>query len=78
MALQGLPQRELAITHFVKDGILQNACSTSPRMDADFGGKGALMRIVRLMNNLPKGLKKNGDKSAVAMLKKHESYDRTG
>ena len=31
--------------------------------------KSALMRIVRLMNSLAKGLKKNGDKSAVALLK---------
>ena len=39
----------------------------------------ALMRIDRLMNSLAKGLKrKNDDKSAVAMLKKHELYDRTG
>ena len=28
---------ELAITRFVKGGALQNACSTSPRMDADLG-----------------------------------------
>ena len=48
-------------------GILQNACSTSQKMDADLG-KGALMRIARLMNSPARGLK-NGDKSAVAMLK---------
>ena len=29
------------------------------------------MRIARLMNSLAKGLKKNGDKSAVAMLKNY-------
>ena len=46
---------------------LQNACSTSQRMDADLE-KRALTRIVRLMNSLAKGLK-NGDKSTVAMLK---------
>ena len=40
----------------------QNACSTSPRMDAGFG------KIARLMKSLAKGLKKNGDKSTVAML----------
>ena len=28
---------ELAITHSVKNGILQNACSASPRVDADWG-----------------------------------------
>ena len=61
----------------VKKGTLQNACSTSPRMDADFG-KSALMRIARLMNNLSKGLKRMMTKVQVAILKKHEVYDRTG
>ena len=37
-------------------------------MDAD-SGKSALMHTAMLMNCLAKGLKKNGDKSAVAMLK---------
>ena len=41
-------------------------------------GKSAVVRIARLKNSLAKGPKKNGDKSAVAMLKKHELYDRTG
>ena len=49
--------KELAITHFVKSGILQNACSTSPRVVADLG-KSALMRIARLRNSLAKGLKR--------------------
>ena len=40
-------------------------------------GESALMRIARLMNSLAKGLKRMVTKSAVAMLKKHESYDRT-
>ena len=48
---------ELAPIHSVKSGILQNACSTSPRVDADLG-KSALMHTARLMNSLPKGLKK--------------------
>ena len=48
---------ELAITHFVKSGTLQNACSTRPRVVAD-SGKSALMHIVRLMNNLVKGPKR--------------------
>ena len=39
-------------------------------MDADFG-KSALMRIARLKNSLAKRSKRNGDKSAVAMLKKY-------
>ena len=67
---------ELAITHFVKGGTLQNACSTRPRVVADLG-KSARVHIVRLMNNLVKG-PKNDDKSAVAMLKKYELHERTG
>ena len=45
-----ITSNELAPLHSVKSGILQNACSTSPRMDADLG-KSALMRIARLMNS---------------------------
>ena len=41
---------ELAITHFVKDGTLQNACSTKTRMVAVWG-RSALSHIVRLMNS---------------------------
>ena len=36
---------------------LKNACSTSPRVDADLG-KSALMRIARLKNSLAKGTKR--------------------
>ena len=66
--MQGLPQKELAPIHSVKNGILQDACSTSPKRDAGFG-ESALMRITSLMNCLAKRSKKNGDKSAMAMLK---------
>ena len=52
---------------FCENGISQSACSTSLRMDADLV-KSALMRIARLKNSQAKG-PKNGDKSAVAMLK---------
>ena len=76
MAMQGLPRRNVQPIHSVKNGTLQNACSTSPRVVADLG-KSALLHIARLMNSLAKGFK-NGDKSAVAMLKKLELYDRTG
>ena len=62
-----ITSKELAPIHSVKNGILQDACSTSPKIDAGLV-KGALMRIARLMNSLAKS-KKNGDKSAVAMLK---------
>ena len=54
--------------HSVNSGILQNACSTSPKMDAGLGNS-ALMRIARLMNSLAKGLKKNVDERAAATLK---------
>ena len=47
---------ELAITHFVKDGTLQNACSTRPRVVVGFG-KSAHSHIVRLMNSQAKGQK---------------------
>ena len=62
-----ITSKELAQLHSVKNGTLQNACSTSPRVVADLG-KSALIRIARLMNSLAKR-SKNGDKSATAMLK---------
>ena len=49
--------KELAPIHYVKNGILQNACSTSQKMVADLG-KSARMHIVRLMNSPVKGPKK--------------------
>ena len=49
--------KELASSHSVKSGTLQNACSTRPRVVADLE-KSARMHIVRLMNNLVKGLKR--------------------
>ena len=52
-----ITSKELAPLRSVKNGILQNACSTSPKMDADLG-KSALMRKTRLMNSLAKGLKR--------------------
>ena len=62
-----ITSKELAPNHSVKNGILQNACSASPRVDADLGDS-ALIPVARLKNILANGLKK-GDKSAVAMLK---------
>ena len=52
-----ITSKELAPLHSVKSGILQNACSTSPRMDADLE-RSALMHTVRLMNSLVKGPKR--------------------
>ena len=65
-----ITSKELASTHSVKSGTLQNACSTRPRAVVGLG-KSARSHIVRLMNNLVKG-PKNDDKSAVAMLKKND------
>ena len=68
--------KELAITHFVKSGTLQNAYSTSPSV-CRFGEKCSYAH--RQIDEQPtKRSKTNSDKSAVAMLKKHELYDRTG
>ena len=57
MILARITSKELAPIHSVKNGILQKACSTSPRMDADLG-KSAIMRIARLKNSPAKGLKR--------------------
>ena len=67
---------ELAITHFVKDGTLQNACTTRPRVVVGLV-RSARSHTVRLMNSRRKGPKKNDHKSAVAMLKKYDLHDRT-
>ena len=76
--LARITSKELATTRSVKSGTLQFACSTRQRVVANLG-RNARMHIVRLMNNLVKGPKKNDDKSAVAMLKKnnwHEMYGK--
>ena len=57
---------ELAITHFVKSGTLQNACSTRPRVLVGLW-KSALVHTARLLNSLAKGRKRMVTKSAVAM-----------
>ena len=55
--LARITSKEFAMTHFVKGGTLQNACSTRPRVVAGLG-KRALMHTVRLMNSLIKGPKR--------------------
>ena len=40
---------ELAITHFVENGTLQNACTTRPRVVVGLG-RSAHLHTVRLMN----------------------------
>ena len=52
--LERITSEELAITHFVKNGTLQNACSTRPRVVASLG-KSAHSHTVRLMNSRRKG-----------------------
>ena len=48
-----ITSKELAPTHSVKSGTLQNACSTRPRVVAGLG-KSAHVHTVRLMNSLVK------------------------
>ena len=55
--LARITSEELAITHFVKNDTLQNACSTRPRVVVGLG-KSAHSHIVRLMNSRQKGLKR--------------------
>ena len=55
--LARITSKELAITHLVKNGTLQNACSTRPRVVVGLG-KSARSHIVRLMNSRRKGLKR--------------------
>ena len=55
--LARITSEELAITHFVKNGTLQNACSTRPRVVVGLG-KSAHSHIVRLMNSRQKGPKR--------------------
>ena len=50
--LARITSKELAITHFVKSGTFQNACSTRPRV------KSARMHIARLTNSLVKKVQK--------------------
>ena len=73
--LARITSEELAITHFVKNGTLQNACSTRPRVVVGLG-KSALTHFVRLMNSRQKKSKNNDDKSAVATLKKCDWQER--
>ena len=49
-----ITSKELAPLHSVKNDILQNACSASPKMDAGLV-KSALMHIARLTHSLAKG-----------------------
>ena len=65
-----ITSKELAITHFVKSGTLQNACSTRTRMVAVLG------KSARLHTQPTTRSKTNDDKSAVALLKKEHWQER--
>ena len=66
---------ELAITHFVKDGTLQNACTTRPRVVAGLG-RSAHSHIVRLTHSRRNGPNRIMTKVLVAILKKENWQDR--
>ena len=55
--LARITSKELAITHFVKGGTLQNVCSTRPRVVVVLE-KSAHTHTVRLMNSGLKGPKR--------------------
>ena len=67
----------LAITPSVKDGILQNVCFTRPRAVVGLGKSVCSCAHRQVDDSRRKRSQKNDDKIAVAMLKKHELYDRT-
>ena len=52
-----ITSKELAPIHSVKNGILQNACSTCQKIDANLGTS-ALMHTARLINIIAKGIKR--------------------
>ena len=73
--LARITSEELAITHFVKDGTLQNASTTRPRVVVGLG-RSAHSHTVRLMNSRRKGLKRIMTKVQWAMLKKGNWQER--
>ena len=75
MALQGITLEELAITHFVKNGTLQNALYYKTKSGCRFGEKCSFAH--RQVDEQPtKRSKTNNDKSALAMLKKGNWQER--
>ena len=64
---------QLAQIHSLINGILHNACSTSPKMDSDLV-KSALMRIARLKNSLAKGRKRMVTKVQWLCWKLHDNF----
>ena len=74
--LARITSKELASTHSVKSGTLQNACSTRPRVVVGLG-KSAHYAHRQVDEQPTKRSKKNDDKSAVAMLKRKLARKRT-
>ena len=70
-----LTSKELASIHSVKSGTLQNACSTRPRVVADLLKKCSYTHC-QVDEQPSKKSTLNGDKSAVAMLKKGNWQER--
>ena len=73
--LAKITSEELATTHFVENGTLQNACTARPRVVVGLG-RSAHSHIVRLMNNPAKDPNPIMTKSAVALLKKGDWHER--
>ena len=55
--LARITSKDFAMTHFVKNGTLQDACSTRERVVDGFGNS-AHSHIVTLMNSQPNGPKR--------------------
>ena len=73
--LARITSKELAITHSVKDGILQNALFYKNKNGCRFGEKCSFAH--RQVDAQPtKWPKSNNDKSAVALLKKGDWHER--
>ena len=70
-----ITSKELATTHFVKSGTLQNACSTRPRVVVGLV-KSAQYAHCQVDEQPTKRSKKNDDKSAVAFSKKDDWHER--
>ena len=68
-----ITSKELAPILSVKSGILQNACSTSPRMDADLV-KSALARTARLTNSLARSVRRMMTKVQLPCWKVHDNW----
>ena len=67
--------KELAITHFVEKGTLQNSCATRPRVVVGLG-RSAHSHTVRLMNSRQKGQKRMMTKVLWLFLKKGNWQER--